>query len=271
MRTLSFCAAAFFTCCMLALTAVAGPEPLPSGKEMKEVAPLPPPPSCDWTGFYIGMNLGGNFGHSEIKDSDFYWTHAGGGVVGAPSASSIDNSNQTWGYSHSGFTGGGQVGYNWQWKWLVLGPEFDVGYMNVDGSGIEPWSNSPPYGPNTGSTSSDFYTTFRGRIGVSLDWHGCWLLYGTAGGIGVNLETRVSDPGEDFSGSRTAFDWGYCVGGGMERKINSRWSVKVEYLYFALGDQGFTGSSPTYEPGNDFHFNGETMGHIVRAGLNFHF
>ena len=45
------------SCAALALTVVAGPEPLPSGKEMKEVAPVP---ECDfnWTGFYIGINYG---------------------------------------------------------------------------------------------------------------------------------------------------------------------------------------------------------------------
>ena len=35
-----------------------GPEALPSGKEMKEVAPAPAH-GCDysWTGFYVGLNL----------------------------------------------------------------------------------------------------------------------------------------------------------------------------------------------------------------------
>src|SRR5437660_8397649 len=32
----------------------AGPEPLPSGKEMKEVAPIPTPTCFDWSGFYVG-------------------------------------------------------------------------------------------------------------------------------------------------------------------------------------------------------------------------
>src|SRR2546428_8746611 len=32
----------------------AGPEPLPSGKEMKEVAPAPAPTCFNWSGFYVG-------------------------------------------------------------------------------------------------------------------------------------------------------------------------------------------------------------------------
>src|SRR6266550_3195100 len=57
----------FCACAALALTVVAGPESLPSGKEMKQVAPAPLP-ECNWTGFYIGINVGGQFGHAETVD-----------------------------------------------------------------------------------------------------------------------------------------------------------------------------------------------------------
>src|SRR5689334_18208861 len=69
----------------LALTAFAGTE-MSSGKEMKQVAPAPPP-ECNWTGFYIGLNVGGQFGHSEDKDLDDYnfpdkpWGYDESGVV----------------------------------------------------------------------------------------------------------------------------------------------------------------------------------------------
>ncbi len=203
--TILFCA-----CAALALTAVAGPESLPSGKEMKQVAPAPLP-ECNWTGFYIGLNVGGQFGHSEDNDIDFYWPRS----LGA----------QKWGYSESGVIAGGQVGYNFQWNWLVLGAEADIGYMNLEGRGIEPWSNQPPFGPNTGRSDSDFYTTFRGRIGVAL---GTWLIYGTGGGIGVNYETKISDPGEDVFGHTQDFDWGWTGGGGIEKMLGCHWSIRAE-------------------------------------------
>lgn len=237
------------------LIALAGSDTVRDySKESKEVAPVPPPPECDWTGFYIGVHAGGQFGWSETKDLDFYWS----------------GDHQKWGYDESGFVGGAQVGYNFQWKWLVLGPEIDAGYMNLDGHGIEPWSNDPPDGPNTAKTDSDFYTTFRGRIGVSLDWHGCWLLYGTGGGIGVNYESRVSDPGEGVFGGKQDFNWGYTAGGGVERKIGTRWSVKVEYLYFRLDDQRFSAIWPDNN-NTVYRFDTNSDGHIVRVGLNYHF
>lgn len=242
MKSLTRLFVVFCACNALALIALAGPEPLPSGKEMKEVAPAPPP-ECNWTGFYIGLNAGGQFGHSENKDLDDY-----------------DFLDKQWGYSESGFVGGGQIGYNWQWRWLVLGPEFDLGYMNLNGRGIE----DQHFNDVTGESSSDFYATFRGRIGVALK---NWLFYATGGGIGVNYDNRAVDPGF-LDAHEQGFDWGYTVGGGIERKINCRWSIKVEYLYFDLGVQTFSGIAS-----NDirYRFNGETAGHIVRAGLNFHF
>src|ERR1700730_11707045 len=191
--------------CILAMTAFAGPESLPSDKEMKEVAPIPAP-ECNWAGFYLGLNAGGEFGHSEIDDP-----------VGG----------HRFGFSESGFSGGGQFGYNWQWRRLVLGPEFEVGYMDLSGRGDEPGFDGFVFG----ETTSSFYTTLRGRVGVALDWHGCWLIYGTGGALGVDYTTRFHvdavpapavrsawDP-TFFDARSTDFDWGYTVGGGIERQI----------------------------------------------------
>jgi outer membrane immunogenic protein len=247
-------ATAFVASGLLGLSAFAGPEPLPSGKEMKEVVPAPAP-ECNWTGFYIGLNVGGQFGHSEDKDLDD-WNAEG----------------QQWGYSESGVVAGGQVGYNFQWKWLVLGIEADGGYMNLDGSGVEPVAARDDGSDTSGHTDSDFFTTLRGRIGVALNR---WLIYGTGGAIAVNYETRVVDdcstepcsPGL-LDDHKQDFDWGYTVGGGAEYRFGCHWSVKAEYLYFDLGDVTFNGVANNGFTGS---WRGDTMGHIVRAGLNYKF
>jgi outer membrane immunogenic protein len=244
MKQRSPLAIVFSFCVMLATTALAGEQ----FKESKAVVP-PPPPMCDWTGFYLGLHAGGEFGHSETFDSV---------------------TDLRFGYEESGFNGGGQLGYNFQWNCIVLGAEFDAGYMNLNGSGDEP---HPPVAPGfivRGETDSDFYTTLRGRLGVAPG-NGCWLLYATGGVIGVNYTTRfhVTLDGNDFFDARDSdFDWGYTVGGGIERKIfNRHWSMKVEYLYFALDDQSFGNT----QSGVTAHFDTHTFGHIVRAGLNYSF
>jgi hypothetical protein len=60
-----------------------------------KAAPMAAAPT--WTGFYLGVNVGGAFGEDLI---DF-------GVVGAPAFASANN-------AFHGIIGGGQVGYNWQ-------------------------------------------------------------------------------------------------------------------------------------------------------------
>src|SRR6202162_3334767 len=71
-----------------ALSAFAGTEAY-SGKEMKQVAPAPPP-ECDftWTGFYIGGNAGYAWGHAE---TDFQGTD----IEGHDSQSPIIQNNGT--------------------------------------------------------------------------------------------------------------------------------------------------------------------------------
>jgi outer membrane immunogenic protein len=250
--TILFCA-----CAALALTVVAGPESLPSGKEMKQVAPAPLP-ECNWTGFYIGINVGGQFGHSEDTDDP-----------GDPAGNNNNwnNPDRPWGYSESGVVAGGTVGYNHQWNWIVLGIEADGGYMNVDGSGREPGS------PDTfGHTDSDFFTTVRGRLGIAMN---TWMFYATGGGIGLNYEQRITDTDATFpftgvlhNGRHQDFKWGYTVGGGIEKMFGCHWSIKAEYLYFAIDRNDFTALDAS---DNVYRFDGDTMGHIVRAGLNYKF
>src|SRR5438045_9501607 len=113
-------------CLGLALSAWAGPEPISGGKEMKQVAPAPLP-ECNWTGFYIGLNVGGNFGHAENTDVDGYNTFF-----------PLDATGKPWGYDASGVVAGVQVGDNFTWNWLVLGIRAEGGFMNIDGRAQEP-------------------------------------------------------------------------------------------------------------------------------------
>lgn len=243
---------AIFVSSVLSVVVFAGPEPVPTeAKESKEVTM--PVPLCNWGGFYIGGNAGGQFGHSEDKT----------GVFG------YNADDQPWGYHESGFAAGGQIGFNWQWRWLVLGPEFDAGYMNLHGDGVQPGS---PGDDTRGKSDSDVFTTLRGRVGFGLN---CWLIYATGGAIGVNYETQVVDDcniapcgGSTVNAQRQDFEWGYTVGGGAERMFGRHWSLKVEYLYFDLDSQGFSGVTNL---GTRYQWSGDTTGHIVRGGLNFHF
>jgi outer membrane immunogenic protein len=263
MKQLTCLTIAACACIALALTVLGGPEPLPSGKEMKQVAPAPPP-ECNWTGFHIGLNVGGQWGHAEDKDINYNF--------GVPNGF---DGPKPWGYDESGVVAGGQIGYDYQWNWLVIGIEGDGGYMNLDGDGAEPGS---PGGDTIGRTDSDFYTTIRGRLGFAI---GHWLFYGTGGGIGVNLETRVTDDcafsgacgDEKIHAGKTDFNWGWTGGGGIEYMIGCHWTIRGEYLRYQLDNQSFSGVDTFLGvPGDrhDFRAPGPE-GNIFRAALNYKF
>ena len=95
----------FCTCAALALTVVAGPEPLSSGKEMKQVAPAPPECDYTWTGFYFGGNGGYGWGNGDTHFRPL-----------PDAATFFDLEPTTLSPDPSGFIGGGQIGYNWQWN-----------------------------------------------------------------------------------------------------------------------------------------------------------
>src|SRR5262249_49651703 len=92
-------------------------------------APPPPPPvyappPFSWTGFYLGGNIGGAWAHRDVTDTFFLGDFGNGNNNGV-------------------FIGGGQVGYNWQVGYAVLGIEADFdGAANNNNSGSGRSSNS---------------------------------------------------------------------------------------------------------------------------------
>src|ERR1700689_4411253 len=70
-----------------------------SAADLALKAPPPPPaPVYNWTGWYVGVNLGGSFG--KAADTT---TFGPASTVLSSTSSRLD-----------GVIGGGQIGYNWQ-------------------------------------------------------------------------------------------------------------------------------------------------------------
>lgn len=207
----------------------------------------------DWAGFHTGLILGAQFGRSSDKTAAFGY----------------NADNDKWDYNESGFNAGAEFGYSYTWHQFVVGPEIEVGYLNMEGSGAQP--NSPGL-DTVGKSSSDFYTTFRARLGVDLDRY---LVFATGGAIGINYTKRVVDRcniapcgGSTVDAQKNGFVWGYTAGGGIEHLFKQGWSVKLECLYFNLNSERFSG---TTNLGNTYDWTGKTLGYIIRGGLNYHF
>ena len=118
-------------------------------------------PVYNWTGFYIGINGGGGFGHSA-------WDSTGG-------------------FNTSGGLVGGTVGYNYQFGQGVVGLEGDIDWADINGT----TNTACPFGCKT---SDHWLSTVRGRLGYAADRFMPFVTGGAAFG-----DIRASTPG--FAGA----------------------------------------------------------------------
>lgn len=201
----------------------------------------PPPPqpvyepahergAWNWQGLYLGANAGYGWGNDNAANY--------GGGAGS--------------LSPSGWYGGGQIGYNAQFNWLVLGLEADLQGADISDS------TTLSGGFSNVTTDIDWFSTLRGRIGYAS---GSTLVYFTGGWAFADLNQTINTP--VVSMSQDGIETGYTVGGGVEWAISPNWSVKTEYLYVDLGEQTLSGPAGTYTTDTDFH--------TARVGLNYRF
>jgi outer membrane immunogenic protein len=123
------------------------------------------PPSYNWSGFYLGVNGGGQWGTSN-------WD-------------SLGSSNL------SGGLAGGTAGYNWQLGRGVLGLESDVDWSSLQGT-------STTLCPGC-TTHNDRLATVRGRAGLAFDRFMPYVtgglavgdIHATAPGFAGNSETNA--------------------------------------------------------------------------------
>jgi outer membrane immunogenic protein len=214
--------------------------------------PPPPAPVSNWTGFYLGLN--GGFGGDQFKYPF---------SVGAVPALGLGATTGTSTLHSSGFFGGGQVGYNWQFapSWVV-GAEADFDGANIDGSAT---TSANTFSGGIG-TKLDWFGTVRGRVGFLVT--PAALLYGTGGW--AYGHTTASANAAAFGLAAVASTGhehtnGWTAGGGLEYAITPSVSFKTEYLFLNLGsDTIATGALA----GIPFSLSEKTTVHTVKAGLN---
>ena len=242
---------------------------LPSRKEAPVYVPPPPPPPL-WTGFYVGLNIGGAWdanggqsGASAYYDPNFPF--ASTPLVGGPANLFFLPNGNTVG-SQGGVVGGAQAGYNFQFNQFVIGAETDFQGTSLSGGGNNtpltlfpsPYNSNnylSPVGAITGANISlPWFGTVRGRAGYLFT--PTFLIYGTAGFAYGDVQAW------SFSNTRT----GWTAGGGVEWLFAPHWSAKAEYLYVDLDSNGQTGNLG-WTWGNHFH----PQLNVVRVGVNYHF
>jgi len=310
-----------FTCSTIALALSAGAalaSDLPSRKE-------PPPPPyfapervANWTGFYVGVNAGGTWSQSDsvnVSSASILTADPALNLFAVPtSGAAALAASGTVPSSSSGFIGGGQIGYNWQFNNnFVAGFEADIqGIAGEGGSSTQSNVVTAPIGyngnpaPNNfvgttigASRSLDYIGTVRGRIGylftpTLLGYATGGLAYGGVSSrtsivgstLGFNLGLAAGNAPYFSNGGFSDTRVGWTAGGGLEWMFLPNWSAKFEYLYYDLGSVSYSAgvSASIVQPGalsmlpvgSPFYAlasqsSASFNGHIVRAGLNYHF
>jgi outer membrane immunogenic protein len=282
-----------------------------------------PPPS--WTGFYVGGNFGGVWGNTnpglqtgclpgELRPGS-PGTNPNGGVVpnlpsdncywtfgsGAPTNISVATQIGTQPFHNNGWTGGGQIGFNYQYQWAVFGIEADFQAFRPKGSqnvvGIYPVVNPAQNCGNSGagcqfgftqSSDGKWLTTVRGRVGAV--W-GNFMVYGTMGVAWVKTDftsnfadtttnQALTNGGlvSNLTVSRTKA--GPVGGAGLSYMFMRNIIVSVEYLRLEIWDAGDNALAlPTNTvPGaalgrfrGNFHYDTSFQENIVRGKIDYKF
>jgi outer membrane immunogenic protein len=244
--------------------------------------PMMAPPVYSWTGFYVGLNVG-----AAINDSSHTLDPAGcflvAGLCGiGPAVNPLRTFSGD--FDDIGFTGGGQIGYNYQFApaW-VAGIELDFNYNGLRDSDSAVQALAAPLVGTFSYTvdqNFDWFGTVRGRLG----WlpTPTFLLYATGGLAYGHVDSSTfavfSAAGDTYVGSASDTRFGWTVGGGAEWAFGGNWTVKAEYLYVDLGSFSYNNACVTPAlvctatvPPPAYTTTIDTREHIVRVGVNLKF
>jgi outer membrane immunogenic protein len=255
----------------------------------------------NWTGFYLGGEVGGGWSDNTLNYSpnDQVAAPLLNGNAGIPGQQPFPSVP----FRQAGVVGGVEVGYNWQFseQWLV-GVEADFSFSGMKGHTSGTSVFVPPAPGFAGFTNivdasqtTDWYGTIRGRAGWLATPN--LLLFGTGGfaygrvGDSAN-HTMGSAPGNFagdvvgsisaicvasvpcYAGASSAIRTGWAAGGGAEWLFDRYWSAKVEYQFVNLGTETeqliAQATVPSTRP-SSFNILFREQFHVVRVGLNYKF
>jgi outer membrane immunogenic protein len=182
----------------------------------------------DWTGFYIGGDLGGMWARK-------CWRFLGTD----PDHGAIPNRDEGC-HDGNGFVAGGQVGYNWQMNAWVFGVEAKWDWARVSAQNVDLLD------PDTiNRTTVNSVGLATARIGYAWDTA---MIY-VKGGAAWTRDTydKLFIPGGGPFGAAfppggvyaTTSSWrlGGAFGVGLEYALTRNWSVAFEYDYLWLGSR----------------------------------
>jgi outer membrane immunogenic protein len=212
-----------------------------TGAKAADVVVQEPVAAYNWSGVYVGANIGWSGLKSDWHDIDDDWT---GGKFKAGS---------------DGVLLGGVLGYNVQLtNNVVLGIEGDLAYTANKRS-----FDAPDSGRVELVNKMDMFGTVRGRVGYAFDRFMPYVTGGLAVAHFKHQWTEDNDPTDswpNFGGTKA----GWTVGAGFEYAFADNWTAKAEYLHAGFGNV-------TSMNENGYRMKVDRAVNTVRFGINYKF
>jgi outer membrane immunogenic protein len=260
MKTLALAAS------FLAVSAVAASAADPGNKAPTRAAEV-----FNWTGFYVGGNVGGAW-ENESGTTNFISSNSPAAQANTPQSNSLRN---------GAAIGGIHAGYNWQITRWVFGVEADWDWTHTrngfcrqtDNLSAACTDNGRGFLTLTGKTAS--LDSARGRLGYAWDR---FMIYGTGGAAWANFDSSINasclvagcgsalvsqNPTAYFSDTKL----GWIAGGGIEAMLDTDWIARAEYLHYDFGSITSTLTADPQSATWSRTFRYET----VRVGLSYKF
>ena len=182
---------------------------IPLAAQAADLPPRPAPvvvaPPSYWTGCYIGGNIGGSWANADFT----------GGIASTGTSGS--------------FTGGFQIGCDWQTGPWVFGIRNMANWTDIHGD----TTFGAPFAGATANLRLRWFDHLTGRIGYTMAPN--WLLYGQ-GGVAFSHATLSAANAAGVSlGTASTTRTGWTVGLGAEYMWAPGWSAFLEYNYANYG------------------------------------
>jgi outer membrane immunogenic protein len=232
--------------------------------DMRVAPPPPPVVYYDWSGAYVGGNIGGVwYDHNQ----HFPTPTAAPGLFLTSADFGTSDSNAIFGF---------HAGAQWQWGIWVLGVEAALSGCTSECRSFSGVNTSPVFGPTQfAEHKMTNLFTLGPRLGLAFDR---WMLFVTGGWASANLKssfcstiTGVCDgPGSNGNGASRNND-GYYIGGGFDYMVHKGPLVDVllgvEYQHYDVSGQRAFCGLPGCGAATSADYDLSAKGDLVRARL----
>jgi outer membrane immunogenic protein len=182
-----------------------------------DVSPYPPTGFLvyDWSGAYVGANLG--LAHTQAESTETIFP-------GDPELVTSLNYDQ----SETSVAGGVHAGWQKQWGKLVAGAEVGFTLLSFDTTKSSPLVAEFGLPELTRSVEARDIFTLTGRLGYADER---WLAYFKGGVANAEVDVAYHDEGTGASTSSSGREFGWTAGLGIEYALTHSLFLGIEYNF----------------------------------------